>query len=65
MEYKPKDIICPKCLGKVGTYDGRSKINKIVKCKKCNKLVVYDTESGKYKLRPVPERTSGSGMIFY
>lgn len=65
MKYERKPIICPRCLNQVGTYDGRSTINKIVKCKKCKKLVVYDIESGECELKPIPDRTSGSGMRFY
>ena len=65
MEYKEKPIICPRYLNRVGTYDRRSTINKIVSCKKCKKLVVYDIESGKRELKPIPETTSGSGRRFY
>lgn len=65
MKYKPKVIICPQCLRQVGTYDGRSTINKSVRCKNCKKLVVYDIKSGKCELKPIPERMQGSGMRFY
>lgn len=62
---KPRTILCPQCFRKVGTHDGRSTINPIVKCKNCNKLVVYDIETGKREVKPIPERTQGSGMRFY
>lgn len=64
-KYEPITIICPQCLRKVGTYDGRSKINPVAKCKNCKKLVIYDIETGKFELKPIPERTQGSGMRFY
>lgn len=63
--HKNIKIICPQCFKNVGTYDGRATINPIVKCKKCNKLVVYDIETGKRETKPIPERTQGSGMRFY
>lgn len=65
MKRELKVIICPQCLHEVGTHDGRSKINPAVKCRNCNKLVVYDVKTGKCELKPVPERTAGSGMRFY
>ena len=40
-----KTIYCPKCGRKVAIWDGRSTNNISVKCKKCNKLVVYDVEN--------------------
>ena len=45
-----KTIYCPKCGRKVATWDGRSTNNISVKCKKCNKLVVYDIENEKVKI---------------
>lgn len=65
MEYKTKAIICPQCNIKVGTHDGRSTIPKSVKCNVCNKLVVYNPETGKTEIKPIPPRTQGSGMRFY
>ena len=59
------EIYCPECERLVGAYDGRSKINPQIKCKRCKKLVVYDIETGKRKLKPIPKRTQGSGMRFY
>lgn len=64
-EKKVKTIYCPKCGRKVGTYDGKSTIHKLLKCKKCNELVVYNVETGKTKLKKIPERNCSSGMIKY
>ena len=65
MEYKPRAIICPQCLKRVGVHDGRTTINPSAQCKKCKKLVVYDIKSGKCELKTIPERLQGSGMRFY
>ena len=62
---EPKTIYCHKCGRKVATWDGRSTINISVKCKKCNKLVVYDIENEKVKIKEIPQRTTSSGMRFY
>ena len=53
---KPKTIYCPNCGRKVGTYDGRSTSNISVKCKKCNKLVVYNVENKKAEIKEIPQR---------
>ena len=62
---EPKTIYCPKCGRKVATWDGRSTINISAKCKKFNKLVVYDVENEKLEIKNIPQRTTSSGMIFY
>ena len=62
---KYKKIYCPKCGRKVATLDGRSTINISVKCKKCNKLVVYDVENEKAEIKEIPQRSTSSGMRFY
>ena len=62
---EPKTIYCPKCGRKVATWDGRSTINILAKCKKCNKLVVYDVENGKSEIKAIPQRATSSGMRFY
>ena len=62
---EPKTIYCPKCGRKVATWDGRSKNNISVKCKKCSKLVVYDVENEKTIIKEIQKRTTSSGMRFY
>ena len=64
MKYKPKTILCPSCNHKVGTYDGRSTINFIARCRKCNKRVVYHVDTGEIELKPLPPRECGSGLTF-
>lgn len=62
---EPKTIYCPKCGRKVATWDGRSTINVLAKCNKCNKLVVYNVENERAEIKKIPPRTSSGGMIFY
>ena len=62
---KIKIIYCPKCNRKVTKWDGKSSINPVAKCQKCNKLVVYDIKTEEVKRKIVPERTTSSGMRFY
>ena len=62
---EPKTIYCSKCGRKVTTWDGRSTINISVRCKKCDKLVVYDVKNEKTIIKEIPKRTTSSGMIFY
>ena len=62
---EPKTIYCPICGRKVAAWDGRSTNNISVKCKKCNKLVVYDVENEKAEAKEIPQRTTSSGMRFY
>lgn len=62
---EPKTIYCPKCGRKVATWDGRSTINISVKCKKCNKLVVYNVENENVEIKEIPQRATSSGMRFY
>lgn len=63
-KYKPVKIFCPQCNSHVGTHDGRSTIDKIVKCKNCNKLVIYKIKTGKTENKPVPKRNCSSGVVF-
>ena len=62
---EPKTIYCPKCVRKVATWDGWSTNNISVKCKKCNKLVVYNVENKKAEIKEIPQRITSSGMRFY
>lgn len=65
MEYKPKTIYCPSCGRKALVYDGRATNNLSVKCKKCNKLVIFKPATMETELKPVPQRNCSSGMRFY
>lgn len=62
---EPKTIYCPRCGRKAATYDGRSTINVIARCKKCQKRVVYHIDTGETEIKPIPPRTTSSGMTFY
>lgn len=62
---KAKPIYCPRC-GRVAChYDGRQTINPKGKCKKCQKLVVYDIEKDEAVIKDFPTRTQASGTRFY
>lgn len=63
-KYIPKIIYCPKCGRKCGTYDGKSTIDKVCRCKKCNKRIVYHVNTGEIERKDIPERNCSSGMIF-
>lgn len=65
MKYKTVAIICPQCLNRVGTYDGRSTVNHICKCKTCNKRIIYYVGTGEVEIKPLPQRICSSGITFY
>lgn len=60
-----KIIQCPLCWRKVATYDGKSKINVIVDCRKCNMRVIYDVEKDKTEVKKIPHRETSSGKTFH
>ncbi len=60
-----KIIYCPTCGRCVTSWDGKSVANPIGKCKKCNKIVIFDVKKQEIKTNKVPERTTSSGMRFY
>lgn len=59
-----KTIQCPICKREVGTYDGKSTINVVTRCKHCNKRIVYYVATGETKAKPIPPRTTSSGMTY-
>ena len=62
---KSRTIYCPTCGRRVATYDGKSKTNIIVNCRKCNKRVVYNINSGNTESKRIPQRNTSSGKTFY
>ena len=64
MEYKPKTIYCPRCGRKVATWDGRSSMPVIGRCKKCNKRVVYYVDNGETESKDSPQRNCSSGVTY-
>ena len=64
-ELKKGPIYCSECGRKVGTYDGKSKINKSIKCTKCKKIVLFNVDTGETTIKPIPSRTQASGKRFY
>lgn len=61
---EPVKVYCPKCNRYVGTYDGKSSINLITRCRNCRIQVVYDIKTGETKTKPLPQRTTSSGVTF-
>ena len=60
-----KDIICPSCKKKIGTYDGRSTVNPIIlNCRNCWVQVLYDIKTDKRTIKSLPQRTTASGVTF-
>lgn len=57
-------IYCPKCGRKVGTHDGKSKINLTRQCKNCKIRVVFNRITGEAMVRPLTKRTTSSGVTF-
>lgn len=62
---EPKTIYCPRC-GRVAChYDGKQTANPVGKCKKCEKLIVYNIKEDRVKIKEIPKRGQASGMRFY
>jgi len=59
------NINCPLCKKKVMTWDEKSTIPRKVKCRTCEKLVVFDPQTRETKTEKVSERYTSSGMKFY
>lgn len=64
MEYKPKTIYCPRCGRKVATWDGRSSMPVIGRCRKCQKRVVYYVDNDETEIKDIPERNCSSGVTY-
>lgn len=59
-----KNIYCPKCGRKVGTWDGKYSGNLIMKCQKCNKRIVYHCDTGEIEIKQIPMNIASSGRNF-
>ena len=57
-----KTIYCPICGRRVMKYDGNHSMIIGNNCKKCNKRIVYNPETDKTEIKPIPPRTSSSGL---
>ena len=65
MKKEPKRISCPRCNGHVATWDRKSSMNIEIKCRKCNKLVIFRPKNGTVELRRLPDRVSASALRFW
>lgn len=59
-----RNIYCPICHRKVGSYDGKSTMNKYIECRKCRKMVCFYPERNETEIKNLPKRASSSGMTF-
>lgn len=62
---EPKIIYCPKCKRKVFSIYGKTTMQAMGICKKCNKAIHYDPNTEIIKVDKVPPRATSSGMTFY
>jgi hypothetical protein len=58
-------VYCPKCKRRVARYDGKSKINIIVECRKCRRLVLFHVDTGITENKRVPKRNTSSGTTIW
>lgn len=65
MEYEKVNIYCPRCKRKVATCSSRGSLAIDVKCKRCEKLVIYIPKTKETLIKPMPPRATSSGMRFY
>lgn len=65
MDKVKKTIYCPQCGRKVMECDESAQIIFSIACRKCNKLVVFNSIDGNISLKRIPPRTTASGMRFY
>ena len=62
---EPKTIYCPMCKRRVTQWDGKSTINPLSRCRKCNVMVIYDIQNENTKITDKPVRNQSSGLTFY
>ena len=62
---KPTSINCAECGYAIGTHDGKSKIDKTMRCTNCGKYNLFHADTGNTEIVKEPQRTTGSGMRFY
>ena len=60
------NIVCPICHKFIADINPKFSNNKIyVKCRECDKLIVFDKNTCNATVKDVPLRNSSSGMRFY
>lgn len=57
-------VYCPGCGRLVGECSSKSHIDKTYKCRNCDKMVVYHTETGQREIKKLPKRDQSSGITF-
>lgn len=64
-DFEIKKIYCPKCSRKLGVWDGKTKTNVIVDCRKCQKQIIYHPLTAHREIKPIPPRNTASGVTFH
>ena len=57
-------VFCPECHCRIMMVDRKSKIDKVVMCRRCKKMVVFKVATCETEIKPIPKRTYASGMTF-
>ena len=65
MDADTLNIYCPRCKRKVAIYNTKATIPIDVKCRRCEKLVIYIPKTKETLIKPMPPRATSSGMRFY
>lgn len=60
-----QNIRCADCKQIIGAYDGKSTINKLIRCKRCKKYNIFDTKKKKTRIVEAPNRETSGGLTFY
>lgn len=59
-------VYCPICKRKISTINDEYSSNRVaIKCRNCDKLIIFNFEYGTHEIKNVPKRNSSSGMRFY
>lgn len=62
---QPTSINCAECGYCIGNYDGKSTINKVIRCPNCGKYNLYHVDTDKTEIVEKPQRVCASGRQFF
>lgn len=60
----PRPIFCADCKELIGSWDRKSTIDKMIRCK-CGKYNLYHVDTGETEITNKPQRTCASGVTFH
>lgn len=61
---EPKAIYCPICKERVAKYDGRTTTDIVSRCGRCHKRIIYRVDTEEIEIKPIPPRTTSSGITY-